>query len=83
MIKKKKKEKKGVSLNLKEHKKNAFLKLILIMRIRFPAFYFGQVAKTNLVRANRNRHLVVHNGRGDCTQAICCLFARGILQQFS
>ena len=51
-----------------------------IMRIWFRA-YFGQVAKTNLVCANRNR-LLVRNGRGDGTHAIC-LFARGILQQFS
>ena len=52
------------------------------MRIRFRASYFGQVAKKNLVCANRNRLPVVRNGRGDGARAIC-LLARGIIQQFS
>ena len=47
------KNKSGVSLNLKKDKSIALLAVILT-RMRFRASDFGQVAKTNLVSANRN-----------------------------
>ena len=49
------------------------------MRIRFRASDFGQLAKTNLVRANRNRLLVRTRMRRWCSGH---LFAR-VIQQFS
>ena len=45
---------------------------LILMRIRFRASDFGQVAKTNLVRANRNR-LRVRNRMRDGARAICLL----------
>ena len=40
---------------------------LILMRIRFRASYFGQVAKTNVVRANRNRLLVRNRMRRWCS----------------
>ena len=53
------------------------------MQIRFRASYFGQVAKKQISFVQIETGFSLSEiGRGDGTRAIC-LFARGIIQQFS
>ena len=60
-------------------KGNLYTVRLILMRTRFRASDFGQVAKTNVVCANRNTGFWCQIGCGDGTRVIC-LFARVIQQ---